>query len=178
MSKFANRKIAAVITVFVMAAGLFFGTWGSFAAMRRDVAAIFGTEIMPHMERAIVAAFNVHTVAANYLTAQEIARFDIAGIVTNIQNDDDPVQIYEHYFALYNAVWDVHEMLINRNVSDANRNFINNYHRNFIEVDLILRQAGYNRIAGDFNETLVGGGNLGVLARFVVDEMPRFDNDY
>jgi len=178
MEKFANRKFAAIFTALVMAIALFFGVWGSFASMRRDVVEVFDAEIMPHMERAIVAAFNVHTVAANYLDAAEIARFDIAGIVASIQNDNEPVQIYEHYFALYNAVWDVYEMLANRAISDANRNFINNYHRNFREIDLILRQSDYNRDAGDFNETLTGGGNLGFLARLVVDEMPRFDNEY
>ena len=177
MHKLENRKLAAVVTAIVMALGLFLGSWGSFAAMRRDVAEVFDAEIMPHMERSIVAAFNVHTVAANYLSAPEIARFDIAGIVANIQNEDEPARVYEHYLALYNAVWDVYEMLQNRNISDTNRNFINNYHRNFLEVDLILRQAGYNRDAGNFNEALTGGGNLGFLARLVVDEMPRFDSD-
>jgi len=172
-----NRKAACFVTAIAMVAALFLGAWGSFAADRRGAVAVFDADILPHMDRAIVAAFNVHTVAANYLSAAETARFGIADIVANIQNADDPADVHAQYILLYNAVWDVYEMLAARDVSDANRDFINIYHRNFNEVDLILRQAGYNNDAGDFNTALTGGGNLGFLVRFVVDEMPRFDAD-
>lgn len=173
MSGIGSRKKAWVVTAVIMVLAVFLGAWGSFGAKRRDVVEAFEAEILPHIERALIPAFNVQTVAANYLSQPQIFAFDIGRIVRDIQEAEDPLDVYKYYVKLNQAIWDVAELLESMGMSETNRGLINNFHRNFNEIDLILSQSGYNNAAGEFNAAR--GGNLGFLVRFVVDEMPRFD---
>jgi len=162
-----NRKTAWCITAVIMAIGLVFGTVMTFNNKRQDGLAAFEEQIMPQIERAVVAAFNVRTVTSAYQSRP----FDI----TAIQAAEHPVDVFRYYEQLYHDVWDVFEGMENVNMSDTNRNFLNIYHRNFVEIDLILSQAGYNRIAEEFNNARDSNSNLSIIARPFVGVLPRFD---
>jgi len=168
-----NRKVAWGITACVVALSVFLGAWSSYSGARGDIADVFEDEIAPLVSQALVPAFNVQTLAANYLNATEIAGFGISSIVDDIQAANNPLDIHRHYNRLYTAVRGVYDHLATLETSETNQNFINNYLRNFLEIDLIMHQAGYNNLAREFNTAL--GQNLGPLVRIVVSEMPVFE---
>ena len=170
-----KKSAAWIITAVFMVLSLFLGAWGSYGAKRRDAADVFNEIAMPHILQATVPAFNIQTVATRYLSPADMTILNIGGIVDRILHARDPADIFEYYLQLYFALEDAVLLLHNTDMSESNQNFINTYHRNFLDADRILRQSGYNRTAEEFNNAL--GSNLGFIVRIVVREMPRFDVD-
>ena len=168
-----NRTFAWAVTLFVMVLSVFFGAYTTYGGMRSTAAAAFRAEIIPLIHEAMVPAFNMQTVAQNYLSPGEIDALAIGRTIEGIQNTDNPDRVYQYFVLLNRAVWEVHDRLIPMDISDSSRNFIINFHADFMMLDLIISQAGYNNTAREFNDAL--GAGLGFLVRPIVGEMPRFD---
>ena len=168
-----NRVFAWAVTIMVIVLSVFVGAYTSYASMRSVVVAAFESEIIPLVHEAMVPAFNMHVVAQNYLSPSEIAAIGIGRYVENIRNTDNPNQIYRYFVQLNRGVWEIYDRLAAMEISDRNRNFVISFHADFMMLDLIISQAGYNNTAGNFNDAL--GGNLGFIVRPFIDEMPRFD---
>ena len=172
-----NRAFAWFVALVIMILSVIAGAYTSYAAMRGTAVAAFEREMMPLVNQAMVHAHDIQSVALNYLSPAEITTFGIGRHVAEIQATDDPMRIFEHYVLLNRAVWDIYKRLIHTGdfpaMSDTNRTFIINFHADFVQIDLLLYQAGYNNTAEDFNDAL--GSGLGFLAGPFIGEMPRFD---
>ena len=169
------RAFAWLVAIVIMLLSVAAGAFTSFNGMRRTAVAAFEREMMPLVNEAMVHAHDMQSVAQNYLSSADIAYIGISRIVAEIQATNDPMRIYQQFVLLNRAADDIHERLIVRNmaISDTSRSLVINSHRNFLQMDTILTQAGYNNTAGDFNAAL--GRGLGFLVRPVMGEMPRFD---
>ena len=168
-----NRKIASIITAALMVMSVFLGAWTSYNSMRSDAQVAFDTEIIPLIHEAMVPAFNMQTVAQNYLSQSDMNNIPIGRIVGDIQNTDNAADIYNLFVQLNRGVWAIYDRLENVDMSDVNRNFITGFHTDFMELDWIISRSVYNNIAEEFNTSL--GSNLGFLVRPFMGEMPRFD---
>jgi len=170
-----NRAFAWILTILIMILSVFIGAYASYAGMRNAAAAAFEREMLPLVNEAMIHAHDMQSIAQNYLSAADITAIGISRIVSEIQATDDPVQIYEQFVLLNRAVWEIYDRLIggNMTMSGTNRNLAIDSHADFMLMDTILSQMGYNNTAGNFNDALNGG--LGFLTRPFISEMPRFD---
>jgi len=173
-----NKQVAWSVTVVVMILSVFIGATGHYRRLQADAQAAFDEQIMPALNEAMVPAFNMQTVAANYLSAADIDRIGVATIVDNLRDSNghgsNPRDIFDLYIDLNRAVWAIYDRLAAVDMSEQNRTFITNFHAAFNGWDVVLTVAGYNNIAADFNAALQT--NLGFIARPFVGVMPRFDN--
>ncbi|MCL2621018.1 MAG: hypothetical protein FWD97_08825, partial [Defluviitaleaceae bacterium] len=165
-----NPSIAWVISIILMVAGLFAGTFISFNNMRSDAQATFDQEIMPTIGLAMEFAWNVQIIAGRYLTIESDV---ITEVTQNIQSTNDPSEIFTYYVELNRGVWAIYDRLATVDMVMANRNLHGRYHDDFMEQDLRLSQSAFNRTSAEFNETLSSG--LGFLVRPVISYLPRFD---
>ncbi|MCL2377078.1 MAG: hypothetical protein FWC76_06760 [Defluviitaleaceae bacterium] len=168
-----KRPFAWILAVAVMILSVFIGAYTSYAGMRNTAAGAFDAQIMPVVHEAMVPAFRMQQAVSNYLSDAELRAIGIGPIVDEIQATDDPARIYQLFVELNRAVWAIYDRLDDISPSDANRAIAINSHADFMSLDTIISQAGYNNIARDFNEAL--GSNLGFLVGPFIDEMPRFD---
>ena len=170
-----NRVFAWILAVVVMILSVFAGAYTSYSGMRGKAVAAFEREIMPLVNEAMIHAHDMQSVAQNYLSPGDIAIIGVGRIVAEIKAANDPGEIYHHYVLLNRAAWEIYDKLIGSDIvmSDTNRTLAINSHRDFLQMDTILGQAGYNNTAGDFNDVL--GGGLGFLVKPFISEMPRFD---
>ena len=169
------RAFAWLVAAVIMILSVFAGAYTSFAGMRNDAMAAFEREMMPLINQAMIHAHDINSVAQNYLDSGEIFTISISRFVAEIQATDDPGEIYEYFVLLNRAVWEIYDTLIggNMEMADTNRTLVINFHLNFMQMDMLLEQARYNNIAGNFNNTLDRG--LGFMIRPFIDKMPRFD---
>jgi len=175
MKMLKKRPVAWIVAALVMILSVVAGAFTSFNSMRNDAMAAFDREMIPLVNEAMIAAHDMQSVAQNYMSSADIAVVGIGRIVSEIQATNDPAQIYQQFVLLNRAVWEVYDRLIGGNavMSDTNRMLLRNSHADFLQMDTILSQAGYNNTAEDFNDRLSGG--LGFLVRPVMNELPRFD---
>ncbi|MCL2354241.1 MAG: hypothetical protein FWC69_06415 [Defluviitaleaceae bacterium] len=169
----ANTKVAWAITSVVAVFSLFLGALTTYNRMRRDIEESFMEATLPIINQASLFAFNIQTISAPYLTADEIERIDIPNIVQNIQNADSVDEIFRYYVYLNRAVWYIYDIYPQKGFSDESIGFLYVYHLNFAEQDRRLTLSPYNAEALRFNEALHRG--LGFLARPFVSYLPRFD---
>jgi len=169
------RAFAWFLAVVIMTLSVVVGALTSYWSMRGDAVAAFEREMMPLVNEAMVHAHDMQSVAQNYLSSADLHTIGISRIVTEIQATNDPAQIYQQFVLLNRGVWEIYDRLIGGNVvmSETNRTLLRNSHADFLQMDTILSQAGYNNTAGVFNDAL--GSGLGFLVRPVISEMPRFD---
>ncbi|MCL2573140.1 MAG: hypothetical protein FWE34_01155 [Defluviitaleaceae bacterium] len=172
---FKNKAFAWFLAIFVMMLSVPIGAYTSYAGMRSSTVAAFEREMMPLISQAMVHVHDMGSIAQNYLSGEIIIGKDISRIVSEIQNTSDPMEIYEQFVLLHRAQWSLYDALIGENVemANTNRNLFMDFHRNFLGLDLLLIQAGYNDAARDFNERLTSG--LGFIASPFFNDMPRFD---
>ena len=170
------RAFAWFVAVVIMLLSVAAGAFTSFNGMRSTAVAAFEREMMPLVNGAMVHAHDMQSVAQNYLSSADIAYIGVSRIVAEIQATNDPERIYQQFILLNRAAWAIYDRLIggNMEISETSRTLVTNSHRDFLQMDTILTQAGYNNIAGDFNAAL--GRGLGFLVRPVMGELPRFDD--
>jgi len=170
-----NKAFAWVIAIIIMMLSVIAGAYTSYMGMRNAAVEAFEREMMPLVNEAMIHAHDMQSIAQNYVSAADIATIGISRIVAEIQAVADPQQVYQQFVLLNRAAWAIYDRLIGDDIamSDTNRTLLINSHTNFLQMDLILSQAGYNNTAGNFNDTLRNG--LGFLVEPFINEMPRFD---
>ena len=174
------RAFAWLVAIVIMLLSVTAGAFTSFNGMRRAAVADFEREMIPLVNEAMIHAHDMQSVAQNYLSSAYIAYIGVSRIVAEIQAEtqarrSEPMRIYQQFVLLNRATWIIYDGLIggNMEISDTSRTLLTNSHRDFLLIDAILAQAGYNNTAGDFNAAL--GRGLGFLVRPIMGELPRFD---
>jgi hypothetical protein len=169
------RAFAWFVAAVIMILSVFAGALIDYIVMRNDTLAAFEREMMPLINQAMIHAHDMNSVAQSYLGTGEILEIGIGLFVAEIQATDDPDEIYQHHSQLNRAVWAIYDRLIGdtMEMADTNRSLLIDFHRNFMQMDMLLEQARYNSIAENFNNRLEAG--LGFMVRPFIGEMPRFD---
>ena len=164
-----NRKIAWIITAFVMIFGVFFGSYRTYRQMHQLTTSVFSFEMEPMLREKIEMLYHMITlyrlnvyqlpgygdeeeIIVNALKDIEILQFQMERYLPSIPMQANKLLVHAHNLYLWaDSV----------GLSGSDAQFIRNFHTDMRELAQVLSQSQYNQLAEDFNTATQRG--LGFL---------------
>lgn len=173
-----NRKTAWLITVAFMVAGLLLGSFMSFRSMREEAIVVFRQEVEPALHEQMQMVYNMLTIYSFNTMATQVLADSIGNYIEQVQagiqnvSPDLPLNVWlltQHSESIYRQSTEL-------NLSDTDARFIQNFHIDIQELQMVIAKSSYNIVAQDFNEASQRGlGFLSVLwGAFANRQLPIF----
>lgn len=164
MSALKNRKTAWIITILLIIAGIFLGSYTTYLRLRRPVVQAFRTEVVPLLNEQIQMTYNMLTIYRLNAPDDTDTADQVMANIERLQREMAVMGMYSELSALLS--WDAEGLYqlsepLNLNENDAG--FMRNSLTDIIELLMVLRQSRYDEYVREFNSAARGG--LWILTR-------------
>ena len=160
MAFLKNRTAACLLTALLIAAGIFTGSQTTYFQLRRPVVQAFNDEIVPLLNEQIQMVYNMQTIYE--LNGGQVMNERVLNQIELLRRDMNRIHNTDtHSSSLYTIADDIFQAAGGLNLNENDARFMRGFMSDLTEMQMILRQSQYNRLAADFNNAAENG--LGLL---------------
>ena len=186
-----NRAVAIILTVTVMCASTAFSVHKTLGAKARAISDSFhsgvynsewgtaGRSISSQLERRCDSANGLVTIASRYPQVDEKtnALRDARGSMVTASRSVSLSELYEYNRTLQSTFADLGDELAELDLTDRERNMLDEYSSSFRGAQSVIDNSGYNEAVRAFNRDVLGVFPTNILYRVVMIEPPElFDS--
>lgn len=158
-----NRKTAVIALAVCVVFGLLFGTHRTLTGLRAQVETVFvagemgdGLSIDRDLTKRAQTASNLVTVAKRYLDGSDPLLNAVQTASQALSDARGPGAKFDANMALTDAFNSLYLALEGQSLSDEDAKFREKLNTEFLSLEKTIGHDGYNRMADEFNRTVLG----------------------